>query len=299
MKKIEQIIPTLKLIYFDYDYKKNIFLNEVDYINENIKKEFFKITYVLSKNNIRFDILENNNMIVINKRFSIFDRIKNKIKNKIEDYNNSKENIYLLNNQKRKWAKNIPLFEIKYLKKDINLTKFDALVFSSKHGVMGIDKVNSDWKNIPSYVIGKESAKKVKELGGYINFIANKSNTYEFTNELVCELKNKKVLYVRGNKITSNISDDLNKNGILSEEVILYENNYIEPLVKEVLPKNSKIIFSSPSTVEYFFKTFKWHHSFKAISIGETTLKYFPSDIKPILSDKASLSSCIKKAILL
>jgi|TARA_R110002033_G_scaffold802_3_gene7683 uroporphyrinogen-III synthase len=299
MKKIEQIIPTLNLIYFDYDYKKNLFINDVDYTNENVKKEFFKITYVLSKNNIRFDVLENNSLIAINKRFSIFDRIVKRIKNKIEDYNNSKANIFLLNNQKRKWAKNIPLFEIKYLKKDIDLTKFDALVFSSQNGVIGIDKVNSDWKDIPCYVIGKESAKKVKELGGHISLIANKSNTCEFTNELICKLKNKKVLYVRGNKITSNISSDLNKNGILSEEVILYENNYVEPLIKEVLPKNSKIIFSSPSTVEYFFKTFKWHHSFKAISIGETTLKYFPSNVKPILSEKTSLSSCIKKAILL
>ena len=80
MKKIEQIIPTLNLIYFDYDYKKNLLINDVDYTNENVKKEFFKITYVLSKNNIRFDVLENNSLIAINKRFSIFDRIAKRIK---------------------------------------------------------------------------------------------------------------------------------------------------------------------------------------------------------------------------
>jgi len=299
MKKIKEIITSLNLIYFDYDYKRNLFINEVDYTNENIKKEFFKITYVLSKNNIIFDVVEENCQIVVNKRYSIFEKLLNRVKNIIDNYSNSKANIYLLNNQKKRWAKNIPLFEIKYLKKDIDLNKYDALVFSSQNGVVAINNINEDWKNIPSYVIGKESAKKVKELGGTISLIAQKSNNYDFTNELISRLEDKKVLYIRGNKITSNICDDLTKNNISCEEVILYENNYIEPVVKKSLPKNSKIIFSSPSTVEYFFRTFKWDCSFKAISIGKTTLKYFPSDIKPILSEKTSLNACIKKAMIL
>lgn len=299
MKNIKQIINSLNLIYFDFDYKNGLFINEVDYTNENVKKEFFKITYILAKNNIKFDVLENNNLIVINKKFSIIEKIQKKIKYKLDDYYNSKINIYLLNNQKRKWAKNIPLFEIKYLNKNIELSKFDVLVFSSQNGVIAIDKINSNWKNIPSYVIGKESAKKVKELGGKLSFIAQKSNNFEFTNELISSLKNKNVLYIRGNKITSNISNDLNNNGINSEEIILYENNYIKPDFNLSLPKNSKIIFSSPSTVEYFFKTFKWEDSFKAISIGKTTSKYFPSYIKPIISEKTSLNACIRKALLI
>jgi uroporphyrinogen-III synthase len=298
MKNIEEIIKSLNLIYFDFDFKKNLFTNEIDYTNENIKKEFFKITYTLSKNNIKFDVLEQNKSIVLNKRFSFLDKLFNKIKNRIDDYNISKENIYLLNNQKRKWAKNIPLFEIKYLKKDIDLSKYDALVFSSQNGVLALNNVSDDWKSCSSYVIGKETAKKVKELGGIIKLIAEKSNNYDFTNELISNLNNKKVLYIRGNKLTSNISDDLNRNNIICDEIILYENNYVKPTIKESLPKNSKIIFSSPSTVEYFFKTFKWDYSFKAISIGKTTLKYFPSNIKPILSEKSSLDSCIKTAIL-
>lgn len=299
MKDIKKIINSLNLIYFDYDYEKNLFTKEVDYINENIKKEFFKITYMLSKNSIVFDVLEKDVSIGINKRFSIFQKILIKIQNKMDDYSNSKANIYLLNNQKKRWAKNIPLFEINYLKKEIDLTKYDSLIFTSQNAVNALDNINKYWKDIDSYVIGKETAKKVKELGGNLNFISPKSNNYDFTNELVVKLKNKNVLYIRGNKITSNICEKLIECNIHCEEIILYENNYIKPLQKEILPKNSKIIFSSPSTVDYFFRTFHWDYSFKAISIGKTTLKYFPSNIKPILSEKTSLNACIKKAIML
>ncbi|PLY11417.1 MAG: uroporphyrinogen-III synthase [Arcobacter sp.] len=299
MKDIKKIITSLNLVYFDYDYEKNLFINDVDYTNENIKKEFFKITYILSKNNILFDVLENNTLIAINKRFSFFDKLFKRVQNKIDNYNNSKANIYLLNNQKKRWAKNIPLFKIDYLKKEIDLTKYDSLVFTSQNAATAVNNINKSWKEIPSYVIGKETAKKVKELGGNLKLIAQKSNNYDFTNELVSTLKNKKVLYIRGNKVTSNICSELIANNISCEEIILYENNYVEPLKKETLPKNSKIIFSSPSTVEYFFKTFNWDYSFKAISIGKTTLKYFPSNIKPILSEKTSLNACIKKAIML
>ena len=40
-----------------------------------------------------------------------------------------------------------------------------------------------------------------------------------------------------------------------------------------------------------------WDESFKAISIGHTTAKYFPSNITPLIADTTSLESCVKKAI--
>jgi uroporphyrinogen-III synthase len=47
---------------------------------------------------------------------------------------------------------------------------------------------------------------------------------------------------------------------------------------------------------ECFLKLLSWDESFKAISIGKTTAKYFPSYITPIVSDETSLVSCVKKA---
>ena len=110
-------------------------------------------------------------------------------------------------------------------------------------------------------------------------------------------LKNKKVLYVRGAKVVSKLSEILNNNKIQCEEIIVYESICKKFSEDTFLPKDSIIIFSSPSTIKCFLNTLSWDNSYTAISIGKTTAKYFPSYITPLISDTTSLESCVKKAI--
>ena len=91
------------------------------------------------------------------------------------------------------------------------------------------------------------------------------------------------MLYIRGDKIVSNLIDILK-----CDDIILYENCFNDIKNKYTLPKKSKIIFSSPSTIKYFLKLYSWDNSYTAISIGKTTAKYFPKYINPIIADKTS-----------
>jgi uroporphyrinogen-III synthase len=81
------------------------------------------------------------------------------------------------------------------------------------------------------------------------------------------------------------------------DDIIVYENRCNSDIKVKELPENSYIIFSSPSTIECFFKKFTWKESYTAISIGNTTAKYFPKEIIPVIADTTSLESCINKAI--
>lgn len=103
-------------------------------------------------------------------------------------------------------------------------------------------------------------------------------------------------MYLRAKEIASNMLDILKDKGIKCDDDV-YENYFKEPKEKKELPKNSKIIFSLLSTIKYFFKALPWHESYKAISIGRTTAKYFPKHIKPIIADKTSLKDCVNKAL--
>ena len=58
--------------------------------------------------------------------------------------------IYLLNEQKHEDVENLEVFQIEYIKSDVDLKKYDALVFTSKNGVKAINSFDQDWKNIPS-----------------------------------------------------------------------------------------------------------------------------------------------------
>lgn len=290
---INKIIDSLDLIYYEYDQKENALVKDVNYSNRYTQLEFFKITYHLSQKDIFFTILKDKTIKLSKNSFDI----KTYFSELLENIQKKNKNIYLLNDKKVKWAKNIPLFNISYIQKQINFKDYDAIVFTSKNAVNAINSMNKDWKKIPSYVISEQTAKLIKDLDGNLEYISKTKHGNEFAIELIKQLKGKKVIYLRGKEIVSDLIEILEKNNIACTDEIIYENSFDESIKKTKLPKNSKIIFSSPSTIKYFFKVFSWDESFTAISIGKTTAKYLPEDIDPIVSDNTSLKACVEKAL--
>ena len=105
--------------------------------------------------------------------------------------------IYLLSNQKYPEVENIEVFQIEYIKSEIDLLKYDALIFTSKNAVYSLDSFNKDWKNIPSFVIAPKTAQVIEELGGKIAFTGITSHGNDFAEELIELLNNKRVLYIK------------------------------------------------------------------------------------------------------
>ncbi|MCG3688816.1 uroporphyrinogen-III synthase [Aliarcobacter butzleri] len=202
--------------------------------------------------------------------------------------------IYLLNEQKHENVENLEVFQIEYIKSDIDLKKYDALVFTSKNGVKAINSFNQDWKNIPSYAIAQKTANTIIKLGGVVEFIGNSGHGNDFAYELKNVLKDKKVLYVKALKTVSNLPNILKENGIFLDEIIAYKTSCKKSNI--ILEENSIFIFTSPSSVECFFKQYSWKNSYKAIVIGKTTAEFLPSNINYEISSQTSVEECIKLA---
>lgn len=202
--------------------------------------------------------------------------------------------IYLLNEQKHENVENLEVFQIEYIKSDVDLKKYDALVFTSKNGVKAINSFNQDWKNIPSYAIAQKTANTIMKLGGVVEFIGNSGHGNDFAYELKNVLKDKKVLYVKALKTVSNLPNILKENGIFLDEIIAYKTSCKKSNI--ILEENSIFIFTSPSSVECFFKQYSWKNSYKAIVIGKTTAEFLPSNINYEISSQTSVEECIKLA---
>ena len=202
--------------------------------------------------------------------------------------------IYLLNEQKHEGIENLEVFQIEYIKSDVDLKKYDALVFTSKNGVKAINSFNQNWKNIPSYAIAQKTANTIMKLGGVIEFIGNSGHGNDFAYELKNVLKDKKVLYVKALKTVSNLPNILKENGIFLDEIIAYKTSCKKSNI--ILEENSIFIFTSPSSVECFFKQYSWKNSYKAIVIGKTTAEFLPSNINYEISSQTSVEECIKLA---
>ncbi|MCG3686332.1 uroporphyrinogen-III synthase [Aliarcobacter butzleri] len=202
--------------------------------------------------------------------------------------------IYLLNEQKHEGIENLEVFQIEYIKSDVDLKKYDALVFTSKNGVKAINSFNQNWKNIPSYAIAQKTANTIMKLGGVVEFIGNSGHGNDFAYELKNVLKDKKVLYVKALKTVSNLPNILKENGIFLDEIIAYKTSCKKSNI--ILEENSIFIFTSPSSVECFFKQYSWKNSYKAIVIGKTTAEFLPSNINYEISSQTSVEECIKLA---
>jgi uroporphyrinogen-III synthase len=191
---------------------------------------------------------------------------------------------------------NLP--QIKIINKDINLdlSSYEALIFSSKNAVKAIDNINKDWKKIPSYAIGNPTANEILKFDGIVEFIATSSYGDEFAQELILKLKDKKVLFLRAKKILSDLENILKSNRVNLKSEIVYETACRDKKPIDIQNKNSVFIFTSPSTIECFFNQYKWEKSYIAICIGNVTAKALPYTIFPHISKIQTIASCIELA---
>lgn len=204
--------------------------------------------------------------------------------------------IYILSELKFDGVINIPVLKINYLVKEDNLSKYDALIFTSKNAVYSLNSFNKQWKNIASYAIAQKTADVIKKEGGDVKYIGKSSHGDDFAKELFEVLKDKKVLYIRAKKVVSSLVSLLKEKKIDISQLITYETACNEKLPDIKIEKNAVIIFSSPSTIKCFFKKYSWNKSYKAVVIGKTTAKYLPSDVDFTISPSTSLEKCIEVA---
>jgi len=201
--------------------------------------------------------------------------------------------IYLLSNVKsnEKDIINLPLFDIHYIKPSIDIASYDALIFTSKNAIYSLENFNINYQNIPSYAIAPKTAQILKEYNSNIVYTGQTGHGNDFANEIKYKLENKKVLYIRAKKIVSNLIDILK-----CDDVIVYETICKKQIIKTNIKENSKIIFTSPSTIQCFFDKYIWDDSYIAICIGKTTASYLPKGINFFISKETSINSCIELA---
>ena len=202
--------------------------------------------------------------------------------------------IYLLNDQKYQDIENLDVFGIEYIPSNIDLSTYDALIFTSKNAIYSLNSFNKTWKNIPAYAIAPKTANIIEKLGGKLVFTGETSHGDEFANELILKLKDKKVLYIKALKTVSNLVEILKTNKIDIEELVTYKTSCKKSNI--ILEDNSIFIFTSPSSVECFFKQYTWNKTYKAIVIGKTTANYLPANINYKISSITSIEECIKLA---
>ncbi|MBE2984683.1 uroporphyrinogen-III synthase [Campylobacter sp. RM9344] len=206
--------------------------------------------------------------------------------------------IYLVGSDlKFEGVKTLVLNEISFLKFDVNLNNYDALIITSKNSINAL-KFNEilPVENLQIYSIGKATSKAAMEFGFNKIYTAKNAHGNEFAHEILPFLAAKKVVFLRAKTTASNIFEILKNDGVSIDQIIAYENLY-KPLKDEQRPPNgSVIIFTAPSAVRNFINNFGFDESYKVVAIGKTTANElkFAKNLK--ISQLQSVNECINIA---
>ena len=206
--------------------------------------------------------------------------------------------IYLVSNTKTadESVVNLSVSKIEFLKFEINLSEFDALVATSKNAFNAL-KFNeiSALENLPVFAIASGCAAAAKGLGFSEIYTGQNAHGDDFAREILPLLKGKKVLYLKGKDSASNFLEILQDGGVNIKAVVAYEN-VLNPCKMELKPpKDSILIFASPINVRNFLSNFGWDESYQTISIGKVTAKEL-NFTKPLVSQSQDINACIALA---
>ena len=205
--------------------------------------------------------------------------------------------IYLVSNTKTvdESVVNLSVSKIEFLKFEINLSEFDALVATSKNAFQALKFNDISPINLPVFAIANSCAAAAREFGFSEIYTGQNAHGDDFAREILPLLKGKKVLYLKGKDSASNFLEILQDGGVNIKAVIAYEN-VLNPCKMELKPpKDSILIFSSPINVRNFLTNFGWDESYQTISIGKVTAKELKFST-PLVSQSQDINACIALA---
>ncbi len=203
--------------------------------------------------------------------------------------------IYILSDTHVPGARSLPCIRHRYLHPSISFETYDYLVFTSKNAVIAIDSFTSAWKKIPALAIGKATARAIEERDGTLTMVASSFYGEDFAKEISQKFSaSKKFLYLRAKTVSTDVAKLLQNHGFIVDEAIVYETECVECDSLQAPEKGAYILFSSPSTVDCFFRCFLWDISYRAVAIGKKTAAALPSHIKPLLFEQKTLAEIVE-----
>ncbi|QOY55023.1 uroporphyrinogen-III synthase [Candidatus Sulfurimonas marisnigri] len=205
--------------------------------------------------------------------------------------------IYLFSTSSHPKATCINSLNIRYLNPDIDFSKYDYLIITSKQAIKALNQYNiKDFIHLPALCVSSNTATEYKNIGGNI-LVAGEGYGDGLLEKIEEFSKETKWLYLRAQTVASDFAQVAKKNDYKIDEKILYVSECSEETLNLHVENSATLIFTSPSSVECFLKTHTIASDSKIIVIGKTTAKSIPKNIEYKVSKETSIESCIELAL--
>jgi len=205
--------------------------------------------------------------------------------------------IYLFSISKHPDATSINSLSIKLLKPEIDFSKYDYLIITSKQTTKSLQQYDKNlYIDKKALCVSKQSALSYENIGGKILDIGG-----GYGDNLVSKIKEfpktTKWLYLRAKIVASDFVQRCQDNGYSIDEKVVYVSECSQEILEVKIENNATLIFTSPSSVECFLKMHAMPIDAKVIVIGKTTAKALPQNIEHFVAKKTSIESCVELAL--
>lgn len=199
--------------------------------------------------------------------------------------------IYLFSTSSHPKAVSVNSLDITLLKPDINFSKYDYFIITSKQTSESLKQYeNLNLK--PSLCVSKQTALSYESIGGEILDIG-----LGYGDNLVEKIKNypkkTKWLYLRAKEVASDFISPCIDDGYDIDEVVIYESKCSKEIKSIKVEDDATLIFTSPSSIKCFLKHHKISIKSTVIVIGKTTAQELPDNINYQISNDKTIDSCL------
>jgi len=204
--------------------------------------------------------------------------------------------IYLFSTSSHPDAINVNSLDIEFLNPEIDFTKYDYLIITSKQTSLALENFYyQSYSQIEALCISEKSAEAFENIGGKVLEMGSGygDNLVDIIQKYPKETK---WLYLRAEVIASNFVQISRDNGHKIDESVVYKSKCSQKIKDFSLKESAILIFTSPSSVECFLLKHKFTPNHKVIVIGTSTAKVLPEGISFKLSEERSIQSCINLA---
>lgn len=199
------------------------------------------------------------------------------------------DKIFLFSKTPYEGVHHIPIIQIHYLDETIDISKYDAIIATSKEVFPALDRITS-WKELPVICVSEATAKQAREQGAKLLDLAdgNAKSLFKLIEQKYSELS---LLYPHAKVIAKEM--DISHLDI--DEKVVYETK-CSKVNKIELPKDAICIFTSPSAIECFQQQYDFLPTYQIVCIGETTKDALPEGVSCVVSEKPSVQSTLESA---
>lgn len=215
------------------------------------------------------------------------------MQDKLQPMNEKEQKIFLFSKTSYPGVNHIPILQIDYLQPSIEFSSYDYIIATSKEVFTALDKIG-DWKNIPVLAISPSTATFAQEVGAKIMDTSDGygANVVDLIKEKYIGLK---PLYPHAKMVAFDIESNLKRYGVEAGSFIVYKTS-CSNTEKVELPADAICIFTSPSSIKCFERSYEFLPSYKVVCIGETTRSALPKEVDAIVSETTSIQSTIESA---